>query len=328
MIKLVTADHVCPDYAFNRTEVRIGESNYGEGIRFYARHPKLGCGKDYRTVEAAIAELFYDHACTNIRIEDVPAPVAPISVKVRKAVYGPKLTLAIVRELLSRVGVTIRSADGEFRINVRGASEEAAGYQCDLSDALDTGRAMADRAADRAAEEERRAAIKRMEAAAAAFHKANHAADGDAYATDAELETLLSDPLAFYEMVADQLTLSLGLKIYARTVYAADEIDVKRAAERMAASYAYRAKRAERAAERAAPAGAPALPPVHVETLARAGLSRDRASAILSAQGLGEPLCLHMSAAEVEAVRNVWLADDMPGSRSFRDTVVLISKSA
>src|SRR3954469_11692795 len=71
-----------------------------------------------------------------------------------------------------------------------------------------------------------------------------------------------------------------------------------------------------------------ALSPTHAETLARAGLNHARAAAILAAQSFGETLCQHMSEPEIEAVRNVWLADDMPGARSFRDTLVLISKSA
>lgn len=78
--------------------------------------------------------------CTILSIEDQPKPAG---IKVRKAVYGPKLTLAIVRELLARVGVTIRSGNGELRVNLKGASEDSASYQNDLDDALATGRAMA-----------------------------------------------------------------------------------------------------------------------------------------------------------------------------------------
>lgn len=66
--------------------------------------------------------------------------------------------------------------------------------------------------------------------------------------------------------------------------------------------------------------------PTHAETLARAGLDHTRAAAILSAQAFGETLCQHMSAPEIEAVRNVWLSDGMPRTWSFRDTVVRISK--
>jgi hypothetical protein len=68
--------------------------------------------------------------------------------------------------------------------------------------------------------------------------------------------------------------------------------------------------------------------PTHAENLIRAGVTPARAAAILSKAGFGQSVCLHMSGEEMHAVRNVWLADDQPGARSYRDTLVLISKAA
>lgn len=63
----VTADHLHPDYRFERTPVRV----YEDGIDgdFSAMHSKLGCGKPRATPEDAIHELFENHACTVISIE-------------------------------------------------------------------------------------------------------------------------------------------------------------------------------------------------------------------------------------------------------------------
>jgi len=100
--------------------------------------------------------------------------------------------------------------------------------------------------------------IEDMESAARDFHRANYADSGDSYATAEELEVLLSDPLAFYEMVRDQITLRLGaiLRSHSRAPELADDLELERAAERHAASVAYVRERAERNAE---PVAAPRI---------------------------------------------------------------------
>jgi hypothetical protein len=64
---LVTATHPHPDYCFERTPVQVslihGETYY------FATHPKLGCGKNYATADAAIRGLFLDHACRVTKVE-------------------------------------------------------------------------------------------------------------------------------------------------------------------------------------------------------------------------------------------------------------------
>jgi hypothetical protein len=55
----------------------------------------------------------------------------------------PRLTLATVRDALSERGMSIRKNDGEYRINFIGGREATAYFTNDLSDALATGRAMA-----------------------------------------------------------------------------------------------------------------------------------------------------------------------------------------
>jgi hypothetical protein len=64
---LVSADHVSPNYRFERHEVRVSRDRY-EG-KFYADAGRLGCGKLYSTPHKAITGLFGDHACTFIRVE-------------------------------------------------------------------------------------------------------------------------------------------------------------------------------------------------------------------------------------------------------------------
>lgn len=66
---LVSADHVSPNYRFDRHQVRVSRDRY-EG-KFYADSAKLGCGKNYSTPHRAITALFGDHACTFIRVESV-----------------------------------------------------------------------------------------------------------------------------------------------------------------------------------------------------------------------------------------------------------------
>lgn len=63
----VSASHPHPEYAFNNTEVMVAENHDGT---FFANHPKLGCGKDYKTAEAAIRGLFQSHACNVTKIEE------------------------------------------------------------------------------------------------------------------------------------------------------------------------------------------------------------------------------------------------------------------
>jgi hypothetical protein len=57
---------------------------------------------------------------------------------------GPVLTLAAVSAELRRLGVAIRSAPGEYRVNYRGGQETTSYHTDDLADALATGRAMAE----------------------------------------------------------------------------------------------------------------------------------------------------------------------------------------
>lgn len=58
-----------------------------------------------------------------------------------------KLTLKLVRELLSMNAISIRHHDGEYRVNFSGraGTEATAYYTNDLKDALDSGRDMARR---------------------------------------------------------------------------------------------------------------------------------------------------------------------------------------
>jgi hypothetical protein len=90
---LVTATHPHPDYTFDRTPVRVSQIH--GGTYWFADHPKLGCGKDYATPEAAIKGLFADHACRVTRIED------DHTVQLQAAVEA--LSLSQLREMLRDV---------------------------------------------------------------------------------------------------------------------------------------------------------------------------------------------------------------------------------
>lgn len=70
----VSADHVSPDFRFHSTLVEVRSTRSDEDCKstvFYAKHPKLGCGKCYRTEQGAIYGLFSDHACNSITIEEL-----------------------------------------------------------------------------------------------------------------------------------------------------------------------------------------------------------------------------------------------------------------
>lgn len=58
-----------------------------------------------------------------------------------------RLTLKEVKATLATLGISIRSRDGEYRVNFRGGYETSAAYTTDLGDALGTGQAMATRRA-------------------------------------------------------------------------------------------------------------------------------------------------------------------------------------
>jgi len=52
-------------------------------------------------------------------------------------------TLKVVREVLRQLGLTVKLSDGEYRVNFIGGREGTAYYTADISDAFDTGIAMA-----------------------------------------------------------------------------------------------------------------------------------------------------------------------------------------
>ena len=54
-----------------------------------------------------------------------------------------KWTIESVRDELSKYGVTIRKNDGEYRVNMKGGTENDAYYTCCLMDAYYTGIIMA-----------------------------------------------------------------------------------------------------------------------------------------------------------------------------------------
>lgn len=58
-----------------------------------------------------------------------------------------RLTLKEVKATLAALDISIRSRDGEYRVNFRGGYEASAAYTTDLGDALGTGQAMATRRA-------------------------------------------------------------------------------------------------------------------------------------------------------------------------------------
>jgi hypothetical protein len=70
----VSATHAtrAPDFTFTGTLVRVSET--GDGC-YYATHDKLGCGRNYRAPESAIAELFRSSACTVTHCERAPAEI-------------------------------------------------------------------------------------------------------------------------------------------------------------------------------------------------------------------------------------------------------------
>lgn len=50
----------------------------------------------------------------------------------------PKLTLAIAMKIARERNCTLRKLDGEFRVNLKGGTEEQAYHTGDLQDAIDT----------------------------------------------------------------------------------------------------------------------------------------------------------------------------------------------
>lgn len=89
-----------------------------------------------------------------------------------------------------------------------------------------------------------------MEAAAARAHIAQYAEFGDIYATAREIEDILSDPLAYYEMVEMQVRIETGHRIdkWDRTVVECDELDMRDANNHASGEDAYRAKNPDRIA--------------------------------------------------------------------------------
>jgi hypothetical protein len=81
--------------------------------------------------------------------------------------------------------------------------------------------------------------IEAVEKFARIAHKANYRLSGDGYATAEELELILNDPLAFYDMVQDQITLTLGVKLYGRSVEKADDLDLDQAVRNEASRLNY-----------------------------------------------------------------------------------------
>jgi hypothetical protein len=80
---------------------------------------------------------------------------------------------------------------------------------------------------------------------ARALHQENFDRAGDAYATAQELEFLLEDPLAFYEMVYPQLTVETGAFIEkgTRSVVWATKADLEYCEQRIAETRASRQER-------------------------------------------------------------------------------------
>jgi hypothetical protein len=100
--------------------------------------------------------------------------------------------------------------------------------------------------------------IQDMERAARESHIAQHAIRGERYATDAEMEMHLADPLAFYELVRDDVISATGCDLDGRTVVRADSRTVDDAMDRKAKRHAYNAAwLAERPRCPACDAGAP-----------------------------------------------------------------------
>lgn len=81
--------------------------------------------------------------------------------------------------------------------------------------------------------------IENMERFARESHIAQHAVRGDRYATDAEMEMHLADPLAFYELVRDDVIVATGCDLDGRIVVWADGRTIHDARDRIAKRHAY-----------------------------------------------------------------------------------------
>ena len=66
-----------PDYTFENEPITVhSQFNPVDGVtRYYATHPKLGCGKDAHTVQQAVVALASDHACFLISSENAFRPI-------------------------------------------------------------------------------------------------------------------------------------------------------------------------------------------------------------------------------------------------------------
>jgi len=62
----VSADHSSPEYVARAKPVLVTQDKIDGS--WCATTNKLGCGKSYGTIDAAIRGLFQDHACHNIAI--------------------------------------------------------------------------------------------------------------------------------------------------------------------------------------------------------------------------------------------------------------------
>jgi hypothetical protein len=83
--------------------------------------------------------------------------------------------------------------------------------------------------------------IENMERFARESHIAQHKVRGERYATDAEMEMHLADPLAFYELVRDDVIVATGCDLDGRTVVWADGRTMGDARDRIAKRHAYNA---------------------------------------------------------------------------------------
>lgn len=74
--------------------------------------------------------------------------------------------------------------------------------------------------------------IRQFEDIARMVHMQNYRLCGDRYCTDKELEMHLSDPLACYELVKDEMIVLTGLRLYTRhCIEPADTDEMVRAME-------------------------------------------------------------------------------------------------
>lgn len=81
--------------------------------------------------------------------------------------------------------------------------------------------------------------IHELEDIARDLHGINSRLRGDRYATEREMESILDDPLAFYDQIKNQLTLTTGNIIEGREVRIADDDELFEAAKAESKRLAY-----------------------------------------------------------------------------------------